>query len=90
MEEKAHTHKFSLGISTLLLIKLKNPLLYDELIIRILKNVLRPLKGQVRIWPVNGRTRDGRRGNHQRRIIFHNLRYSYEGVASENDERCSR
>ena len=47
---------------------------YDRLIVRILKNVLRPLRRQVHIRPANGKTRDGRRGNHQRRTIFHSLR----------------
>ena len=44
-EEKTHTHKLRLGWSTLLFVRVRNPLLQDRRIIRILKNVIGPLKG---------------------------------------------
>ena len=72
--KKAHTHVFGLRVNTLLFIRIKNPLLFGGLIVRILKNVLRPFRGQVCIRPICSRTRNGRRGNHQRRTIIHSLR----------------
>ena len=42
---KTHTHEFRLGWSTLLFVRVRNPLLQDRLIIKILKNVLKPLRG---------------------------------------------
>ena len=48
-EGKRHIHEFSLGVDTLLFIRVRNPLLFSRLIIRILKNVLGPFRGQVRI-----------------------------------------
>ena len=61
--KKAHTHEFSLGGSTLLVVRIKNPLLHDRFIVRVLKDVLRPLRGQVHIRSMCGRARNGRRGN---------------------------
>ena len=41
---KTHTHEVRLGWSTLF-VRVRNPLLQDRLIVRILKNVLKPLRG---------------------------------------------
>ena len=40
-----HTHELGLMVSTLLFIKIKNPLLHGGFIIRILKNILKSLRG---------------------------------------------
>ena len=61
-------------LSTLLFLRIRNPLLHGGLIIKILKNVLRSLRRQVRVRSVCDRAWDGRRGNHQRRTILHDLR----------------
>ena len=61
---KAHTHEFGLGGNTPLVIKIINPLLQDMFVIRVLKDILRPLKGQVYIRSTCGRARNGRWGNY--------------------------
>ena len=61
---KAHTHEFGLGGNILFFIRIRNPLLQDRFIIRVLKDVLRPLKGQVYIRSTCGRARNGRWGNY--------------------------
>ena len=70
----AYTQEFSLGVNTLLFIRIKNLLPYGRLIVRILKNVLKSLRRQVCIRPTCSRRGNGRRGNHQRRTILHSLR----------------
>ena len=61
---KAHTHEFGLGGNTPLVIRIINPLLQDMFDIRVLKDILRPLKGQVYIRSTCGRARNGRWGNY--------------------------
>ena len=62
--KKARTHEFGLGGSALLFIRVRNSLLQDGLILRILKNVLKLLGGQVCIRTTHGRTRNGGRGDY--------------------------
>ena len=62
---KAHTHEFSFGESILLVVRVRNPFLQDRFIVRVLKDVLKPLRGQVHIRSTYGRARNGRRGNYQ-------------------------
>ena len=47
---KAHTHEFGLGRNTFLFVRIRNPLLQDRFIVRILKDIFRPLRGQVHMW----------------------------------------
>ena len=60
---KAHTHEFGLEGNTLLVVRFKNHLLQDRFIVRVLKDVLRPFKGQVCIRSMRGRAGIGRRGS---------------------------
>ena len=71
---KAHTHEFGLGGNILFFIRIRNPLLQDRFIIRVLKDVLRPLGRQVHISTTCGRDGNGKRGNNQSRTIIHSLR----------------
>ena len=61
-------------VTTLLLIRVRNPLLHGGFIIIILKHLLRSLRGQDCIRPTCSKVRDERRGNHQRGAILHGLR----------------
>ena len=72
--KKAHTCEFDLEGSTLLVIRIINPLFQDGFIFQVLKDVLRPLRGQAHIRSTCGQARNGRRGNYQRRTILHSLR----------------
>ena len=69
-----HTYELGLIVTTLLLIRIKNLLLHGGFVIKILKNLIRSLKGQVYIRPTFSRVRDGIRGNHQKGAILHGLR----------------
>ena len=69
-----HTPELGLMVTTLLLIRIRNPLLHGGFVIRILKNLVRSLRRQVCIRPKCSRARDGRRGNHKKGAILHSLR----------------
>ena len=62
---KVDTHEFGLGGNTPLVIRIRNPLLQDKFIVRVLKDVLRPLRGQVHIKSTCSRAGNGRRDNYQ-------------------------
>ena len=59
---------------TFLFVRVRNSLLQDGLILRILKNVLKLLEGQVRIRTTNGKAGNRGWGDYQRRTILHSLR----------------
>ena len=69
-----HTPELGLMVTTLLLIRIRNPLLHGGFVIRILKNLVRSLRRRVCIRPKCSRARDGRRGNHKEGAILHSLR----------------
>ena len=69
-----HTPELGLMVTTLLLIRIRNPLLHGGFVIRILKNLVRSLRRQFCIRPKCSRARDGRRGNHKKGAILHSLR----------------
>ena len=71
---------------TFLFVRVRNSLLQDGLILRILKNVLKLLEGQVRIRTTNGKTGNRGWGDYQRRTILHSLRQSWEGVSSGDNK----
>ena len=72
--ERISTYGLGLMLITFLLIKIRDPLLYGGFVIRILKKLLKSLRGQVCIRPMCGRARDGRKSNHQRGVVLHDLR----------------
>ena len=62
----------------------------DGLIIKILRNVLKLLRGQINVRPKGGRNWDGGRSNYQGGTILHSLRQSSEGLIGGNDNRRNR
>ena len=60
-----HTHEFGFGGNILFFVRIRNPLLQDRFIVRVLKDVLRPLRRQVHIRTTFGRAGNGKRGNNQ-------------------------
>ena len=68
----------------------RNSFLQEGLILRIFKNVLGLLGGQVRIKTTGGITRNRGRGDYQRRTILHSLRQSCEGVTSGDNKGQDR
>ncbi|KAM3690341.1 hypothetical protein ACJW31_09G114800 [Castanea mollissima] len=68
-------------VAIIVLIRIRNPLLHDKLVLRILKNLLRSLiRRKICIRP-----RD-----HQGRAILHGLRESNKRITGRDDRRNSR